>query len=98
MLYHDSCMAQSTERVSRFVKEIPADLIDEIRVGGSYLSAKSNTAVEKGFAIGQSVYHKVFGNGVILGIEGMGGNLGPVNFEDSGTKWLVTSYAGLETR
>ena len=85
--------------LSRFVREIPADLIDEIRVGGSYLSAKSNTAVEKGFAIGQSVYHKVFGNGVILGIEGMGGNSRvQVNFEDSGTKWLVTSYAGLETR
>ena len=85
--------------LSRFVREIPADLIDEIRVGGSYLSAKSNIAVEKGFAIGQSVFHKVFGNGVILGIEGMGGNSRvQVNFEDSGTKWLVTSYAGLETR
>lgn len=85
--------------LSRFVREIPADLIDEIRVGGSYLSAKSNIAVEKGFAIGQSVFHKVFGNGVILGIEGMGGNSRvQVNFEDGGTKWLVTSYAGLETR
>ena len=85
--------------LSRFIREIPADLIDEIRVGGSYLSAKSNIAVEKGFAIGQSVFHKVFGNGVILGIEGMGGNSRvQVNFEDSGTKWLVTSYAGLETR
>ena len=85
--------------LSRFVREIPADLIDEIRVGGSYLSAKSNIAVEKGFAIGQSVFHKVFGNGVILGVEGMGGNSRvQVNFEDSGTKWLVTSYAGLETR
>ena len=85
--------------LSRFVREIPADLIDEIRVGGSYLSVKSNIAVEKGFAIGQSVFHKVFGNGVILGVEGMGGNSRvQVNFEDSGTKWLVTSYAGLETR
>ena len=85
--------------LSRFVREIPADLIDEIRVGGSFLSVKSNAAVEKGFAIGQSVFHKVFGNGVILGLEGMGGNSRvQVNFEDSGTKWLVTSYAGLETR
>jgi len=84
---------------SRFVREIPTDLIDEIRVGGVYLSAKANIAVEKGFAIGQSVFHKVFGNGVILGVEGMGGNSRvQVNFEDSGTKWLVTSYAGLETR
>ena len=85
--------------LSRFVREIPVDLIDEIRVGGSYVSVKSSIAVEKGFAIGQSVFHKVFGNGVILGVEGMGGNSRvQVNFEDSGTKWLVTSYAGLETR
>ena len=85
--------------ISRFVREIPDGLIDEIRVGGSYSSVKSKLAVEKGYAIGQSVFHKVFGNGVILGVEGMGGNSRvQVNFEDSGTKWLVTSYAGLETR
>ena len=85
--------------LSRFVREIPAELLEEIRVGGSHISVKSNVGDEKGFAIGQSVFHKVFGNGVILGVEGMGGSARvQVNFEDNGTKWLVSSYAGLEAR
>ncbi len=88
--------------ISRFVKEIPVDLFEEVRLKGApaavFRSQKSED-IQAPFSLGQPVFHKVFGEGVVLGVEGSGSNSRvQVNFEASGTKWLVASYAGLVTR
>ena len=42
--------------------------------------------------------HSVFGEGVILNIEGQGSNARvQVNFDDEGSKWLVAAYANLNS-
>ncbi len=52
----------------------------------------------KTWQIGQRVQHKKFGLGVILGYEGQGSHTRvQVNFENAGSKWLVLSYAKLQT-
>ena len=85
---------------SRFIREIPAGLIREVRLGGSVGSPGDNGAGEvshTGLALGQRVVHKSFGEGVVLHLEGRGDNARvQVNFESDGVKWLVAAYAGLE--
>ncbi len=88
---------------SRFLREIPSDLIEEVRArpqvnrpwspaGGSLDVACEVT----GFALGQCVSHPKFGEGVVLNAEGQGkGARVQVNFETVGAKWLVVAYANL---
>ena len=87
---------------SRFVREIPAELVNEVRLQNkisrpvSQLSA-STPAADTGLSLGQRVYHQMFGEGVVLNFEGRGGNARvEVNFDREGTKWLVVQYARLE--
>ena len=48
--------------------------------------------------LGQRVSHAKFGEGVILNLEGNGSNMRiQVNFEKAGSKWLVASYANLQS-
>ena len=93
----------SFNAVSRFVREIPEDCIKEVRVnaqvtrpvsaGMSYASENHET----GLVLGQHVMHKIFGEGVVLNIEGQGSNARvQVNFHQEGSKWLVAAYANLE--
>ena len=102
-------------RPSRFIKEIPNDLVEEIRlkssisrpaVGGSRLGqnnvAKSlNGSVEvpdTDLSLGQRVLHAKFGEGVILNYEGQGSSARvQVSFDDVGSKWLVLSFAKLQS-
>jgi DNA helicase-2/ATP-dependent DNA helicase PcrA len=86
---------------SRFIGEIPAELINEIRLGGSVtpslFSRSTEPDTEDGFSLGQRVQHAKFGEGVILNLEGAGGHMRiQVNFEQAGCKWLVAAYAGLQ--
>ena len=89
--------------VSRFLKEIPADLLYEIRLGGGIQSTliantEGQEIAESGLRLGQRVAHTKFGEGVILNLEGAGGHTRvQVNFEQAGCKWLVAAYAGLQT-
>ena len=47
--------------------------------------------------LGQRIAHPVFGEGVIIAIEGDGDNTrAQINFETEGTKWVVLSYANLK--
>ena len=94
---------------SRFIAEIPADLIAEVRpramvtqpmrqsttmVNG--MSAKADALAETGIKIGGRVSHAKFGEGVVLDCEGKGGSARvQVHFEDAGSKWLVLAYANL---
>lgn len=97
---------ESYNSVSRFVRDIPTEHIEEIRLGGqiayptSYAkktpSRFSDEGTETGLVLGQRVAHKVFGEGVILNFEGNGPNARiQVNFSNAGSKWLVQSYAKL---
>ena len=91
---------------SRFLKEIPKDLIDEIRPRAQtnipynrkdFNETKIDFEMDIGISFGQKVRHKKFGEGIVLNYEGSGESARvQVNFEDSGTKWLVMSYANLE--
>lgn len=94
---------ESFNSVSRFVREIPEDCIKEVRIKATIsrpMSARmayASDGHETGLALGQRVMHSVFGDGVVLNIEGQGDNARvQVNFDDEGSKWLVAAYANLE--
>ena len=91
---------------SRFLREIPKELIDEIRPRAQtnipynrkdFKETKMEFEEEIGIALGQKVKHKKFGEGIVLNYEGSGDAARvQVNFDNSGTKWLVMAYANLE--
>ena len=91
---------------SRFLREIPSELITEVRarpqVSRPYSPAKTAPAAkgfqnESPFSLGQRVVHQKFGEGVVLNLEGSGASARiQVNFETAGAKWLVISYANLQ--
>ena len=85
---------------SRFLQEIPADLLQEVRLRGSVSWQRYAPDSRKAdpFALGQRVAHPKFGEGVVLNYEGRGAHARvQVNFEHGGTKWLVLAYANLGT-
>ncbi|MEO7326654.1 MAG: UvrD-helicase domain-containing protein [Dokdonella sp.] len=94
---------ESYARPSRFLAEIPADLLREVRprvqisrpaFAGRYADSSPGAAVP--FKLGQRVGHASFGEGVVLGYEGAGAHtLVEVNFADAGRKRLVLAYANL---
>jgi DNA helicase II / ATP-dependent DNA helicase PcrA len=88
---------------SRFIRELPAELIEELRPALSvsrpvYRRAGSVAAEAHGTVrLGQRVRHGRFGEGVVLNCEGSGAHARiQVNFENAGPKWLVVAYAKLE--
>jgi DNA helicase-2/ATP-dependent DNA helicase PcrA len=95
---------------SRFIAEIPDELIEEVRprvqvarpvYGGARQSRRSSGSLQPGtdigIRLGQRVRHGKFGDGVILNCEGQGAHARvEVNFERAGTKWLVLNYANLD--
>jgi DNA helicase-2/ATP-dependent DNA helicase PcrA len=99
--------SESYNAVSRFVKEIPGDCIQEVRLKtavtrplsyqNSSRSNLSDAGEDTGFRLGQRVRHGIFGEGVILKFEGSGPNaVIQVNFAQAGSKRLVAQYARLE--
>ena len=94
---------------SRFLREIPAELLHEVRpkVQVSRASAHGSWNEErvvqyddstplKGFKLGQRVRHPNFGVGVLKGAEGSGTHVRvQVDFDSGGAKWLVLAYAPL---
>jgi DNA helicase-2/ATP-dependent DNA helicase PcrA len=96
---------------SRFIREVPAELVEEVRPmlhisrpmpGGaarpSAMRPRSNLREsEGGIGLGARVRHGKFGDGVVLNLEGSGSHARvQVNFEHTGSKWLVVAYANLE--
>jgi DNA helicase-2/ATP-dependent DNA helicase PcrA len=84
---------------SRFIKEVPENLIEEIRpriqvarpVAVSRLRAEESAG--PGMRLGGRVRHRKFGEGVILNFEGNGSTARvEVNFEQQGSKWLMVDY------
>ena len=89
---------------SRFLTEVPSELINEIRLGGGAMNtamfqAEGEVLEEEGdFSLGQRVVHKRFGEGVVLNLEGSGSHARvQVHFEEAGAKWLVLAYAQLQS-
>ena len=88
---------------SRFIKEIPEQLIEEIRprvqvtrpvAAGRFRPEEPAVA---GVRLGGRVRHGKFGEGVVLNVEGNGAHARvQVSFEHQGTKWLMVQYANLE--
>ena len=90
-------------RPSRFIAEIPAEYIQEIRMRANVsrpLSAgkTSSVSIQAGtYKLGQRVSHTKFGEGVVLQMEGEGAQERvQINFHEVGLKWLMLSYAKLE--
>jgi len=93
----------SLGQVSRFVNEIPDELIEEVRPRIQisrpvHFHGRGLDEPEvPGMRLGQRVRHGKFGEGVVLNFEGQGSHARvQVNFERQGTKWLMVSYANLE--
>jgi DNA helicase-2/ATP-dependent DNA helicase PcrA len=99
----------SFSQPSRFLAEIPAEYVEEIRPrvqvsrparaarSGGAASLRKSSDAEMGVRLGQRVRHGKFGDGVVLNYEGQGAHARvEVNFETAGTKWLVLSYANLD--
>jgi DNA helicase-2/ATP-dependent DNA helicase PcrA len=90
---------------SRFIKEIPSEFIEEVRlrttvsrpVQNRFQPIATHTAFQStGFQLGERVSHPKFSEGTILSYEGSGEHARvQVNFDDFGTKWLVLSFAKL---
>jgi DNA helicase-2/ATP-dependent DNA helicase PcrA len=96
--------SESFNSVSRFVRDIPREVIEEVRLQNtitrptSYASGgiRSDQGDETGFQLGQQVNHQVYGEGVILNFEGNGPRARVhVRFEQVGTKILILASANL---
>ncbi len=86
---------------SRFLREIPGALLEEVRATSGFGQAPRwlppQPAAETGLRLGQRVVHPKFGEGVILNSEGRGPAARiQVNFQAGGSKWLVVAYANLQ--
>ncbi|WP_221793646.1 DNA helicase II [Oceanobacter mangrovi] len=90
---------------SRFIREIPSQLIDEVRLKNTVTRpvtarerapSKPSLMGDVPYPLGQRVFHEMFGEGTVLHYEGQGPGLRiQVNFDDAGSKWLVVSFAKL---
>ena len=92
---------------SRFLREIPASLLNEVRPrvqvsrpasGFATRPAPGHASLETpGLKLGQTVTHAKFGPGVVTDYEGSGAHARvQVNFANEGSKWLVLAYANLQ--
>ncbi|WP_158890715.1 MULTISPECIES: DNA helicase II [unclassified Pseudomonas] len=98
--------SETYNKVSRFVREVPDGLIQEVRLSNAvkqpFAGSRPNLFAqapvpETTFSLGQPVRHALFGEGVILNYEGSGAHARvQVNFKSEGSKWLMVSYAKLE--
>jgi DNA helicase-2/ATP-dependent DNA helicase PcrA len=95
--------AQNYCRPSRFIDEMPPELIEEVRPGISsnrpYRAPHPSTTADAAapFRLGQTVVHPKFGEGTVLAFEGAGEHARVhVNFSAAGPKWLVVAYARLD--
>jgi DNA helicase-2/ATP-dependent DNA helicase PcrA len=92
--------------LSRFVREIPDELKQEIRPKAQFSRPVMQTPTRReydlaqedtGLVVGQRVNHARFGDGVVLNLEGQGSQSRvQVNFEKDGSKWLIASMANLQ--
>lgn len=93
---------ESYHKPSRFLNELPPDLIEGVKfrtkvtraIHEPYSVKKETFMAENNpFHLGQTVYHRIFGEGVVLQFEGDGDELKvKVRFKQVGTKTLMASF------
>lgn len=91
-------------RPSRFLREIPAEHIQEVRMRATVtrpvtaIKPKAQSLQMPGkYKLGQRVSHAKFGEGVVLQMEGEGAQERvQINFKQVGIKWLLLAYAHLD--
>ena len=97
---------------SRFINEIPEELVKEIRpkqrapqthsmrYSRPQTTKRRSAPVEEapsGLRLGQQVAHPKFGEGTVMSYEGQGSQARvQINFNSAGSKWLVAAYANLQ--
>jgi DNA helicase II / ATP-dependent DNA helicase PcrA len=93
---------------SRFLREIPAPLIHEVRpkIQVSRPIYTPHPRKQWGHAtldeapslrLGQNVKHATYGTGVVVDLEGSGAHARvQVNFDEAGSKWMILAYAKLQ--
>ncbi len=92
---------ETMNRPSRFIREIPGELMQEVRLGGTIsrpvaMNRQAPASPEHGLSLGQRVHHDVFGEGTVVNYEGDGNQARiQVNFDSEGSKWLMMAYANL---
>jgi DNA helicase-2/ATP-dependent DNA helicase PcrA len=97
---------------SRFLGEIPPELIDEVRSQATITrppwrgtDASGDVTLHTGtpgnstsLRLGTRVQHAKFGEGVVLGSDGQGEHArAQLNHTGAGAKWLVLAYANLQS-
>ncbi|MFL0800816.1 MAG: DNA helicase II [Agarilytica sp.] len=91
--------------VSRFVREIPKELIQEVRIKATVTRPVSYSQTRfsddlpdyPGIALGRRVMHGKYGEGVVIQIIGSGAKAEiHVNFDEHGYKRLILGFAKLE--
>jgi DNA helicase II / ATP-dependent DNA helicase PcrA len=95
---------ESYPRPSRFLRELPAECIQEVRLRAEVtrpvtaVKVKSAVVQSAGkYRLRQRVGHIKFGEGVILQTEGAGDQERvQINFKQVGIKWLMLAYANLD--
>ncbi|ETC84382.1 DNA helicase II [Xanthomonas sp. WHRI 8391] len=91
---------------SRFLREIPRELLHEVRPKVQVSRTASLGAARGGpvhgvveaapIKLGANVEHPTFGGGVVVDYEGAGAHARvQVQFDEVGAKWLVMAYANL---
>lgn len=90
---------------SRFINEIPDNIVNHVRGGRKrvdnfstpYAQKMQSFASESDIPLGATVQHARFGEGVVVSYEGDGDRKRvTVNFANEGEKMLILAYAGLE--
>lgn len=98
-------------RPSRFISEIPVELIEEVRLNASVRRpmnepapsgygdyARASQVPDTQISLGQRVIHPKFGEGMVINFEGSGPKARvQVNFDYEGVKWLVVGFANLQS-
>ena len=95
--------SETFNSVSRFVREIPGELLSEVRLRSSVsrpvsFGLQQDMAIDHaGLSLGQRVRHPMFGEGTLLNAEGGGAQARvQVSFDDGSERWLMVQYAKLE--
>lgn len=95
---------ESYPRPSRFLREIPQEHIQEVRMRATVSRPVApaqpkpqSWQAEGKYKLGQRVSHAKFGEGVVLQMEGSGSQERvQINFKQAGIKWLILAYAQLD--
>ena len=89
---------------SRFLYEVPKELIEEVRLSSSLRATPATAAPVRAKAglssgpyfMGTHVHHPKFGPGTVMAVEGDGERQRvQVNFQQAGVKWLMVNMANL---